>query len=434
MNKKNAIFYFIGGMFCAILLNSCGTARIEQVATMAPTVESPPASTQTFTPTPSPTLSPTPTVSPTPVVPPTPTLLPANITSYELSNAAPVIRRYKTQGNALFAVAYADFDRDGYLDAFTGPVSWNESGIRVQLFKGGISASGEITWKEATREYILGDIPEGINPRKAIIADFNGDGYPDVYAADHGYDYPPYPGAMNILLLSDGEGHLVHTQIPGDLVGFHHAAAAGDIDNDGDADVFVPGFQSYFLINDGTGSFTRSYAPLPSGINASPIFTAELIDIDKDGFIDLVASGFEHKGTKTAIYWGDGSGKFRASDKTILAGVADYGIIVDIDAADINGDDLNDLIITRTGSPPNNEYHSGYYVQVLMPLTSREFVDESDQRIILPESIPVPWNWITWIKVIDADQDGDMDLVVNDTDIEWDMTWENDGYGYFTPK
>ena len=50
------------------------------------------------------------------------------------------------------------------------------------------------------------------------------------------------------------------------MVGFHHGAASGDVDDDGDLDILVtnssaPG--TFLLVNDGSGSFSFDQSRLP---------------------------------------------------------------------------------------------------------------------------------------------------------------------------
>ena len=84
-------------------------------------------------------------------------------------------------------------------------------------------------------------MPAPVGPRKIIVADFNGDSWPDIFIVDFGLDVPPFTGSYDWLLLSDGTGHLVYQSAfaPIDIVGLHHAATAGAIDRSGYIDIFV---------------------------------------------------------------------------------------------------------------------------------------------------------------------------------------------------
>lgn len=60
-----------------------------------------------------------------------------------------------------------------------------------------------------------------------------------------------------VLLSEKGKYDLIEFK---EKTGFYHGACSGDIDNDGDLDIFaLGGNNSYFLINDGKGNFTYSF-------------------------------------------------------------------------------------------------------------------------------------------------------------------------------
>ena len=63
------------------------------------------------------------------------------------------------------------------------------------------------------------------------------------------------------------------------------AGAVGDVDNDGDLDVYLTGFNGdVLLLNDGTGHFTLSTTPLNSGYATA----VALADINGDGNLDVI--------------------------------------------------------------------------------------------------------------------------------------------------
>ncbi|MBL0172078.1 MAG: VCBS repeat-containing protein [Gemmatimonadaceae bacterium] len=69
-----------------------------------------------------------------------------------------------------------------------------------------------------------------------MVADFNGDGKPDVFFACTGHDVSPPPGENPRILLSQPDGTYSNTEIP-NLVGFHHGGSAADLNGDGKPDV-----------------------------------------------------------------------------------------------------------------------------------------------------------------------------------------------------
>jgi len=363
---------------------------------------------------------------PTPVPRPTPPLT-ADVGSSYSNSKVP----YSIDRNAILTalgygsyppqspsgVAYGDFNGDGIPDVVFAPAD----AIVIAL---GQPGGGYI---DGTTQVISGEVPAPTGGRKILVADFNGDGWPDIFIADTGLDAPPFPGSHNWLLLSDGTGHLVYQSALATIegVGYHHCAAAGDIDHSGHIDIFVE--PNHFLLNDGQGHFTVDTTRVPSGLIDE--ITSELIDIDGDGNLDLVISGAQGPilGNLTEIFWGDGTGFYSDANKTVLPRDDQWWDVLDIDAEDINHDGLRDLVTTCTGTS------GGFYFQVLMQTRRRVFADESLPRLIHDRS-----TWIgnnagycpTWIHLIDITGDGAPDLVMYNA--AYQLGWANDGNGYFT--
>ena len=69
------------------------------------------------------------------------------------------------------------------------------------------------------------------------------------------------------LFLSNGDGTLHFAPGMESLVGFHHAAASGDIDNNGSVDILVvQQGQAFLLVNDGAGHFSKDAARMPADV------------------------------------------------------------------------------------------------------------------------------------------------------------------------
>ncbi len=311
-----------------------------------------------------------------------------------------------------FAQAHADFDGDGILDLFR--VSGDSSGRsnerqHVEMWIG----EGDGTYRRDDG-MLVDPTPGGINPRKVVAADFNGDDKADVIVADHGYDVEPFPGAPLLMYLSTADGKLEKAKGLEHLIGFHHSVAVGDVDGDGDTDAFVTHFLNAFLINDGKGNLTLNIGFLPKGHNGG--HTSELIDVDRDGHLDLLLAGDEGH-SPSVIFWGDAESGFADSTVSTLPEVTDFGIIVDIDVGDIDGDGVNDVLVNRVGSPPGRNFYDGMYLQLLKGQEDRRtFSDITDSSIdneTLLDTYGKDGSWLVWLILQDWDYDGDLDIVVD---------------------
>ena len=327
------------------------------------------------------------------------------------------------------AVVYADFNDDGHIDIFYGPLDDTPHATPAELYLN--DGTGCFTLDTS---FFNGNPPGLVNPRKALPGDFNGDGRIDVFVLGHGYDYPPFPGEAPYVILSSPDGYVLGSGLD-TLIGGAHGGASGDIDADGDIDVFVThlyaNYAPYFLINGGNGTFTMDM-DRAKGFAHKGLYTAELVDVDGDGFLDLLAAGAEFdpgaNNLPTQILWGDNTGVFSTAKATILPRVAGRGIIVDIDVSDTDEDGDKDIIINRTGDPSTNNYR-GYYVQLVEQVGTRRFEDKTAQ---ISNNEDADANWILWIRMCDCNGDGYVDIVVDNA--ARNLIWENDGTGTFRPR
>ena len=74
---------------------------------------------------------------------------------------------------------------------------------------------------------------------------------------------------------------------------YYGSVTAGDVDNDGDLDLFITTNQSInkFMINDGKANFTYDKELYPNTLYNKGFFASELYDMDNDGYLDLVTAG-----------------------------------------------------------------------------------------------------------------------------------------------
>lgn len=184
-------------------------------------------------------------------------------------------------------MAKGDLNGDGLEDIFIGSTQGQPGILYLQQIDGQFSPT-----------VFNGD--EYCTTSDVLLFDANGDGHKDIYCVSGGYnDYEINDARLqDRLFINDGKANFKLSVLPEMRVS-KSCVAAADIDKDGDMDLFVGGRvipgqypdipQSFLLINDGTGRFTDS---TPSPIRYAGLITdAEWIDLNKDGFPELVLIG-----------------------------------------------------------------------------------------------------------------------------------------------
>lgn len=297
-----------------------------------------------------------------------------------------------------------------------------------------------------------------VHPRKVLFADFNGDGRADIFIADHGWDTDPFPGAQNRLYLSrkDGGWEDATSRLPA-LSDFTHTAAAGDIDGDGDIDIFAGNgyagqnqILAYMLMNDGQGNFALTRSNIPAGPRQILDFQsvhhfpgATLTDMNGDGLPELIVTAEANMPVdalrQTTILWNQG-GRFIQGAMTALpepAGLPNH-IDLDVRKIDFNGDGRQDLVVIGTNANP---FYDGAFLQLLRNDGGNVFTDVTLQAMNAADALTsVPGKstgqpWPIWIQVLDFNGDGVMDFAVEyvgQLRASTPLVWLNDGAGRFT--
>jgi hypothetical protein len=188
-------------------------------------------------------------------------------------------------------------------------------------------------------------------------------------------------------------------------------ASVGDLDDDGDLDIVLAKGRHWplldpVLINDGKAGFTQSRQ---LGRNADRTYSAVLVDLDRDGDLDVVVSN--DTPDRKLIYLNNGKAHFQASN-TWGAGTWETRNAA---AADLNGDSFPDVIAANRPGPS--------YVC----LNDRKGALQTPCR-----SIPAPS--ATTIVPADFDRDGKIDLAIPHRDGGQSHIYFNNGQAGFQRK
>jgi hypothetical protein len=206
------------------------------------------------------------------------------------------------------SAAFFDYDRDGWLDLFVGNyLNWRVDASQPCFGPSGRPdyCSPNVYQPQPSRLYhnnrdgtftdvsMASGIVREFGPALGVsAADFNGDGWIDFYVAND--------GAPNQLWINQHDGTFKNTGLlSGTALSMHGkpkagmGVGAGDVDNDGDEDLFVTnltGEGNDLYINDGAGLFEEQSGR--SGLGASSRgytgFGTAWFDIDNDGWLDTL--------------------------------------------------------------------------------------------------------------------------------------------------
>lgn len=309
-----------------------------------------------------------------------------------------------------------DFNGDGKLDLVLGGPQYDRTaftGAEVPFRFFSFDTNGMITERP---DQISGS---AIHAFEGFTADFNNDGYADFFSINNGADKEPWPGEHNSLYFGSPSG-LRGGDLRGDRVDFHHSGDIGDIDNDGDTDIFSGALWSkgqwagsierqgaYVLSNDGQGNFTIVDAGLSN--LSHPLLSSKLADMDRDGDLDLIAGWDPTSPNSGAIYMNNGKGQFT---KGVDLGVGRYGsgdtLVNEIQTIDFDHDGDLDIVMGQT-----NKSYQGSAVQVWRN-DGGSYTDVTD-ALGMNNSISTQLGWIHRLHIMDINADGIQDIVVSRT-------------------
>lgn len=343
--------------------------------------------------------------------------------------------------------AYADFNFDGYLDIMIQP-NVND-GIPVESFF--LINSGTNTFF-VDNNFPISYETSAISSRKTVVGDFNGDNKPDVARPQGGHDLLGKP----TITLSNEDNTYTFKLIGNGPEVQPHTVCSGDIDNDGDLDIFVSqaGESDGFLINNGDATFEWKWISEiirdfdsghqypDGGYGYYGLWSSEMTDVDKDGFVDLIFGGsykdqpYDAMLDGPTIFWGDGSGNYYNSNSTLLfnASEIDYAegntisLSHDYSINDVDGDGINDVAVF-------SECSDVWLYHIIKGKGNRQFEDKTSDW--LPNNVIYNSNNHVWIKLMDIDNNGLIDLVEGEPllsvpSIQWreSIRWEWNGNGF----
>jgi len=229
------------------------------------------------------------------------------------------------------AIAVADFNRDGYKDLVVADRL--QSAVSVMLGQQGGTYG-------ASARFLATTTSQG--PMDLAVADFNGDGVPDVATADN------YAASFTVLL-GNGSGGLGDTN-PGKKVATTGmrpvAVVAGDFNNDGKADVALGDAETKKLVvapGNGDGTFgALKTTTITGGASASNVpRTMVAGDFNRDGKLDLVVA--LPGDSQVAVFTGKGDGTFNlpATGTTRVTVVGPVGLAM----APLNRNGRPDVVV-----------------------------------------------------------------------------------------
>jgi hypothetical protein len=189
-------------------------------------------------------------------------------------------------------------------------------------------------------------LPAGPTPSAVAVADFDGNGSPDLAISNDGY-------RSNLrILLNDGGGQFRTAQGSPFKVNGAGSVAAGDFNGDGKQDLAAATSDGVAVfLGHGAGRLVQAGPPVVLPGEAESL--AAPGDLNGDGKADLVAVDFEGASFKIRILLGDGTGVFTVSPQTppvTVPGDPSDGVALHVQIADFNGDGKLDLVAAGTAN------------------------------------------------------------------------------------
>jgi hypothetical protein len=252
-------------------------------------------------------------------------------------------------------VSVADYDNDGDQDLFItnyGPNVFYRN-------------NGDGTFTDITRQAGVESDLSGIG---STFLDYDRDGHLDLYVGNY-VEYDPeyqyyyaaqrfpgplaYHGQPDVLYHNNGDGTFTDvTRAAGvyNPEGRAMGVTSGDIDDDGDWDIFVAndGMENYLYRNNGDGTFTdiaiESGTAFSQRGEATSAMSAEFGDFDLDGLIDIIVPDMAY----SCVYRSVGGGLFEEMSARLgVAAACGQYTSWSANYFDFDHDGYGDLFITN---------------------------------------------------------------------------------------
>ncbi len=287
---------------------------------------------------------------------------------------------------------WGDFNNDGRLDLYC-----TEGG---QLYMGG--EGGKFT-----------DVSERVEKRPmgrsrgAAWLDMDGDGFLDLYVG--GYASPTWQEYNTDAIYKSDGGKSFKITWKSDTILPARGVTAADFDNDGDVDIHVSNYRlcgNLLWVNDGTGKFefgSEEYGvigDLKEGYYGHTIGSS-WGDLDNDGNLDLFIGNFSHAAAyqdRPKFYRNMGkAGKYHFEDKSAGAGMARQESFASPTLGDFDNDGDLDIYFTTVYGGDHSVLYRNEGDWKFKDVTSEEGLGG------MPPTYQGAW--------ADFDNDGDLDLV-----------------------
>ncbi|HEX2977298.1 MAG TPA: FG-GAP-like repeat-containing protein, partial [Bacteroidales bacterium] len=299
-----------------------------------------------------------------------------------------------------------DFDMDGDIDIYAGFYDSESGSFRHALWSNNSGVFTDITAESGLSH-------KGME-NDAVSADFDNDGYPDLYIikpeGDILYRNNRKGKFENVTTAAFGKNKLTKNGISGLFV---------DADHDGDLDIFeCTSGKNLFFRNNADGTFTEQAGKM--GLSGEEIKSSHACfgDFDEDGDIDLFVTNEE---APAAMFSNQRQSLFR--DIAAGSGMENTNGATALAAGDYNNDGFIDIFISTSKG------------QNLI------FRNKGNGTFETPADLDVPFKvasgtMITAARFLDFDNDGASDLLlagkVNGADQRGLFLFHNNGKGSFT--
>ncbi|MDE0484062.1 MAG: CRTAC1 family protein [Candidatus Poribacteria bacterium] len=267
--------------------------------------------------------------------------------------------------------AFLDYDADGYLDLYVVNYVQFDTGTNPECMRQGIPV------------YCT---PEALNGEADRLYHNNGNGTFTDVTQKAGITAPPGKGL---------------------------GVVCGDVDNDGDVDIFVANdtTPNLLYLNDGDGTFTED--ALFAGVALSEEgraysgMGANLGDFNNDGFLDIVITNFQDQ--VNSIYQNAKNGFF--NDVSFATGIGEKSLPYlawGVDFVDFDNDGWLDLFVANGHLDDNIAEIDpvGTYKQVNQIFWNNRDATFREEKVALPPKVS------RGAAFGDIDNDGDIDIIV----------------------